>query len=75
MAQKEDIARKVVGDKPMGLKSDMDSNFWYLDSTGEWRSISELTEITISIDEEGQAALARLLVPLGELEIADKGEE
>lgn len=59
----------------MGLKSDMDSNFWYLDSTGEWRSLSELTEITISIDEEGQAALARLLVPLGELEITDKGEE
>lgn len=75
MAQKEDIARKVVGDKPMGLKSDMDSNFWYLDSTGEWRPISGITELHISIDEEGHAALARLLVPLGELEITDKGED
>jgi hypothetical protein len=74
VAEEENTYREIIGDKTMGLSSDMDSNFWYIDSNGEWQPFGELTEITFSLNDESSATLAQVLVPLGELEIVPRSE-
>ena len=59
----------------MGIK-DSNPEFWYQKADGSWGHLDEITSVSIDFSadstDEVVAALSRILVPLGDLEIVPR---
>lgn len=72
MGKEEDLSRKIIGDRFMGMK-DNNPEFWYRkDDDDSWEELAKLTSISIELSDEDIAKLSRIIVPLGELEIVPR---